>query len=358
MTRSAHIRPHRSPSTRAARAGTARRRAGTAARRGRRCRRRRAPTGPSAARRSPSGSGRCAGARAAPSARGRSGSGPSRARIAVDLRARPAPRTRSGRAGRSTRRRRPGRRPPTASAGRPSRAGGVAGAAGERAVQPEVDVQGVAAEVGEQVLAVGEDLLEHPPVEQGGAGVEPPLRAGDVHRAPGERPLLLAGQAEQGVPLRHGRSSGFRAGHRTAPARSGRGRPAARRRARRSARGSRRRRRPGQQPGLVHVRGRGRRAAPAPTAARSRRPGRTAALAGRVEHPVVGRGVGAVPATHCQPWLLLARSPSTRCRRKCRAPRRQSRCRSFTRNDATIIRTRLCTYASPSSCRIPASTIG
>ena len=65
-------------------------------------------------------------------------------------------------------------------------------------------MQGVAAEVGEQVLAVGEDLLEHAAVEQGGARLEAALRAGDVHRAAGEQLPLLPGQAVQGVPLRHG----------------------------------------------------------------------------------------------------------------------------------------------------------
>ncbi len=66
-------------------------------------------------------------------------------------------------------------------------------------------MQGVAAEVGEQVLAVGEDLLEHPAVEQRGTRLEPALRAGDVHRAAGEQLRLLPGQAVEGVPLRHRR---------------------------------------------------------------------------------------------------------------------------------------------------------
>ncbi len=43
---------------------------------------------------------------------------------------------------------------------------------------------------------------------------------------------------------------------------------------------------------------------------------------------------------------------------KCRAPCVHSMCRSLTRNDATIIRTRLCIQPWPSSWRIPASTIG
>jgi hypothetical protein len=53
-----------------------------------------------------------------------------------------------------------------------------------------------------------------------------------------------------------------------------------------------------------------------------------------------------VPATHCQPWWLEARSPSTKWAMNQRAPRPQSRCRSFTRKLATIIRTRLCIHPS------------
>jgi hypothetical protein len=47
-------------------------------------------------------------------------------------------------------------------------------------------VEGVGAEAGEQVLAVGDHLVEHPPVQQRRAGGEPALRAGHVHRAAGE----------------------------------------------------------------------------------------------------------------------------------------------------------------------------
>jgi len=43
---------------------------------------------------------------------------------------------------------------------------------------------------------------------------------------------------------------------------------------------------------------------------------------------------------------------------KCSAPRCQCTCRSLTRNDATIMRTRLCIQPSARSCRIPASTSG
>jgi hypothetical protein len=68
-----------------------------------------------------------------------------------------------------------------------------------------VHVHRVAAEAGEQVLAVGGHLVEHPAVDHCGAAVEPALRAGDVHRAAGEQLVLLAGQPEQGVALRHGR---------------------------------------------------------------------------------------------------------------------------------------------------------
>ena len=65
-----------------------------------------------------------------------------------------------------------------------------------------------------------------------------------------------------------------------------------------------------------------------------------------------------VPATHCQPWLLEATSPSTSRSRKCRAPTGHHTCRSLVRKQAVIIRTRLCIQPSCSSWRIPASTIG
>ena len=65
-----------------------------------------------------------------------------------------------------------------------------------------------------------------------------------------------------------------------------------------------------------------------------------------------------LPAVHCQPCWLEARSPSTSSRMKCRAPHHHGRCRSLTRKLATIMRTRLCIQACSRSCRIPASTIG
>ena len=51
-------------------------------------------------------------------------------------------------------------------------------------------------------------------------------------------------------------------------------------------------------------------------------------------------------------------SPSTSCSRNHRAPHCHGRCRSLTRNDATIIRTRLCMKPVSASWRMPASTIG
>ena len=51
-------------------------------------------------------------------------------------------------------------------------------------------------------------------------------------------------------------------------------------------------------------------------------------------------------------------SPSLSQWRKYRSPRRQSISRSLTRNDAAIIRTRLCIQPVERSSRMPASTIG
>ncbi len=51
-------------------------------------------------------------------------------------------------------------------------------------------------------------------------------------------------------------------------------------------------------------------------------------------------------------------SPSTNCSRNHRAPHCHGRCRSLTRNDATIMRTRLCMKPVWANWRIPASTIG
>ena len=87
---------------------------------------------------------------------------------------------------------------------RTPRRGRQPGAGGERPVEPQVHVDHVRAEAGEQVLAVGGDVVEHPTVQQLGLAGEAALRAGHVHLAAGERGLLLAGQAEQGVALRHG----------------------------------------------------------------------------------------------------------------------------------------------------------
>ena len=64
------------------------------------------------------------------------------------------------------------------------------------------------------------------------------------------------------------------------------------------------------------------------------------------------------PATHCQPIVLLARSASTSVSQNQRAPSIQLTRRFFVRNDATIIRTRLCIQPVCQSSRMPASTIG
>ena len=88
---------------------------------------------------------------------------------------------------------------------------------------------------------------------------------------------------------------------------------------------------------------RGRRAAPPPSGVR-RRPSGSNFLPWETGLKTRKYGAASVPdpATHCQPWLLLARSPSTSQRRKCRAPCCHSTWRSLTRKLATIIRTRLC----------------
>ena len=65
-----------------------------------------------------------------------------------------------------------------------------------------------------------------------------------------------------------------------------------------------------------------------------------------------------VPAHHCQPCWLLATSASTNCSKNHFAPHCHGRCRSLTRNEAAIIRTRLCMKPVALSWRIPASTIG
>jgi hypothetical protein len=70
----------------------------------------------------------------------------------------------------------------------------------------EVDVQGVAAEVGEQVLAVGEDLAQHPAVEQAAPAAKRPCGLVTCTGRPANS-ATAPGQPVQGVPLRHGLSS-------------------------------------------------------------------------------------------------------------------------------------------------------
>ena len=147
-----------------------------------------------------SGCARSAARRAAGSAPRRSGSGPSRARTARP----PAAVSTSqavGAAQVGVRR----RRPPAARRSGPRGGGRRAPAPKVRtAVEAEVDVQpAVAAEPEEQVLAVGVGLLEHPAVEQRGAGGEPALRAAHVHRRAGEPSVVLAGLTADGVTLGH-----------------------------------------------------------------------------------------------------------------------------------------------------------
>jgi deoxyribodipyrimidine photo-lyase len=72
----------------------------------------------------------------------------------------------------------------------------------------------------------------------------------------------------------------------------------------------------------------------------------------------LGRVLLPVPATHCQLPALQATSPSASRDPKCRYPCRQSMPRLRVRNEAVIIRARLCMKPSADSCRIPASTIG
>ena len=70
--------------------------------------------------------------------------------------------------------------------------------------QPEVDVDDAVAERGEEVLAVGRHLVEHPSVDEGGVG-EAALRAGHGDRTAGEPGALGARQAVQRVALGHQR---------------------------------------------------------------------------------------------------------------------------------------------------------
>ncbi len=65
-----------------------------------------------------------------------------------------------------------------------------------------------------------------------------------------------------------------------------------------------------------------------------------------------------VPAVHCQPPLLAAGSPSTSWRMNQRSPSCQLMSRSLTRNDAEIIRARLCIQPVAANWRIAASTTG
>ena len=65
-----------------------------------------------------------------------------------------------------------------------------------------------------------------------------------------------------------------------------------------------------------------------------------------------------LPADHCHPPLFAATSPSTRCCKKCASPFLQSTRRSFVRNDAVIMRARLCMKPVSRSCRMAASTMG
>src|ERR1700690_1647053 len=64
------------------------------------------------------------------------------------------------------------------------------------------------------------------------------------------------------------------------------------------------------------------------------------------------------PAVHCQPSEFCARSASTSVSQNQRAPSVHGSSKSFTRNDATIIRTRLCIQPVAHNSRIPASTMG
>jgi hypothetical protein len=87
---------------------------------------------------------------------------------------------------------------------------GSSGTADEGSVEAQVHVHRVGAEPGEQVLAVGEDLVEDPAVEQRGTRREPALRAGQPHRPAGEQLGLLPREAVEGVSFRHRRSVGAR----------------------------------------------------------------------------------------------------------------------------------------------------
>ncbi len=70
--------------------------------------------------------------------------------------------------------------------------------------QPEVDVDDAVAERGEEVLAVGRHLVEHPSVDEGGVG-EAALGAGHGDRTAGEAGALGARQAVQRVAFGHQR---------------------------------------------------------------------------------------------------------------------------------------------------------
>ena len=82
------------------------------------------------------------------------------------------------------------------------------------------------------------------------------------------------------------------------------------------------------------------------------------ALQDRVEHPVVGRGVGA-GAGHPLPVAHVLRDVAVDQQVPEEAlPLRQSINRFFTRNEAVSMRTRLCIHPVARSWRMPASTIG
>ena len=101
------------------------------------------------------------------------------------------------------------------------------------------------------------------------------------------------------------------------------------------------------------------RAAPAPSAARSPVRVEPATLEDRVEDPEVRLRVRArsTPPTASR-RCSMATSPSTRWRMNCASPTRQSISRSLVRNDAAIMRARLCIQPVAASWRIAASTIG
>ena len=73
---------------------------------------------------------------------------------------------------------------------------------------------------------------------------------------------------------------------------------------------------------------------------------------------IPGAASAPLPAHHCHPALLLAKSASTRQSQNHCIPWRQCSRRFLTKKEATIIRTRLCIEPVCQSSRMPASTIG